>query len=80
MKSAEYIAKFMWIPKQRNNIFAFCYGNNIRMGGVSEDLRVRTGNRLKITIDKPIRDFELQLDNHNVSVHVIDTEGSFYRT
>lgn len=49
------------------------------MGSVAEDLRVRTGNRLKIQIDKAIKDFEVMLDNHLMTVYILDNEGSLYR-
>ena len=47
----------MWIGRQRGNIFGLSYGNSVRLGSVSEDLRVRSGNRFKLVIDKLIKDF-----------------------
>lgn len=49
------------------------------MGSVADDLRVRTGNRLKIQIDKIIKDFEIVLENHLMLVYILDTEGGLYR-
>jgi hypothetical protein len=73
------ISKFQWVGKQKSNVFVLSYGNSIRLGNVAEDLRIRTGSRLKIQIDKPIRDFEVQLEGHNIVCLILDTEGSIYR-
>jgi len=61
IKCAEMISKFQWVARQRSNVFALSYGSSIRLGNVADDLRIRTGSRLKIQIDKTIRDFEVQL-------------------
>ncbi len=55
-KSTEPITKFIWLSKHKN-IFAVASGNNIRLGHISEEGRVKTTNRFKVQIDKPIRDF-----------------------
>jgi hypothetical protein len=79
IKCAEMISKFLWIGKLKNNVFALSYGNSIRLGNVAEDHRIRTGSRLKIQVDKPIKDFEVQLEGHNINTYVLDTEGSLYK-
>lgn len=57
-KSTEPILKFSWLSKHKN-IFAAATGTNIRLGHVSDDGRVKTTNRFRVYIDKPIRDFEI---------------------
>jgi hypothetical protein len=49
------------------------------MGSVADDLRVRTGNRLKIQIDKIIKDFEIVLENNFMMVYILDADGGLYR-
>lgn len=80
LKCAEPITKFQWINKQKSNVFSLSYGNCVRMGSLTaEDLRVRTSHRLKIQIDKVIRDFEMSLENHCMTVYVLDNEGALYK-
>lgn len=79
IKCGEPISKFEWMSKQKSNVFSLSYGNCIRMGSVTEDLRVRTSHRLKIQIDKVIRDFEMTLENQCMTAYVLDTDGGLYK-
>jgi len=55
-KASEIITKFQWIGSQKN-IFGACSGNNIRIGTILDEMRVKTMTRFKLGSDKIIRDF-----------------------
>lgn len=55
-KSTDPITKFAWLGRHKN-IFAVAAGSSIRLGHVNEEGRVKTTNRFRVNIDKPIRDF-----------------------
>jgi hypothetical protein len=40
---------------------------------------VKTTNRFRVHIDKPIRDFEINSESGALFVYIIDNEGSLYR-
>lgn len=77
-KSTDPIIKFMWLNRHRN-IFAVATGSSIRLGHVNDEGRVKTTNRFRVHIDKPIRDFEINSEAGALFVYIIDNEGTLYR-
>jgi len=57
IKCPEPISKFEWIGRHRTSVFALAFGSNIRIGSITEDFKVKAGSKLKIQIDKVVRDF-----------------------
>lgn len=78
-KSNEAIIKFQWMGKQRN-IFAVSSGGSIRIGNINEEMKVKTASRFKIHINKPIRDFQINVEGGLLYAYIIDNQGVIYRS
>jgi hypothetical protein len=51
----------------------------MRIGSITEDFKVRTGSKLKIQIDKTIKDFEVSVENHILYIYILDQDGALYK-
>lgn len=65
---------------KNKNIFALSISNSIRIGNISEDLKVKSASKFRVHLDKPIRDFDLSTESSLLYAYIVDSEGQLYRT